>query len=1340
MTSPDSRSPFGPSWTPTVRWVGPGLAVVALALWCAAPTGALLAVAAVGAGAGAMAAPRRMLHAAGIALLLAGILGGFQAHRQVGRVQGAWQEYWAEREAEVGESLDEALQSLLEAGETAVADLAELGRGPGPPPEPEALTELRDRHGVTAMALYDGQGELRVWDGTHRGLVPGEVQLGLERYTYSERPLFGYLYITAPAGDGTAVAAFLLRTNLPPRLAVDAEDFASSFREEVGERIRLFSVPLTEGQGGWELEVDDRVLVSVVLEPPRTMDRADEILLRWRGIVFGLVLLAWILFTVGSAGGRVGAVGVGGLVLLAAAAPVPPAAEGVGALFDPTLFLTPGPLDVTLGRLLLLVLAVMALVAVLPRPRLRLSPAVAGAVGGLATTLTLAWLHAGLAPGALARGPGVWVAYQAVGVGVVALLVGAAVALSGPEAPRRRRVVAGVAGAFVLGAGTGVHVWVAGAVPVWWPLLWTGPVALVASGVERWSGWVRPAAAWGAAVLVSATATIPLAWGHRVEARIDAGEARLERLAAPADARLEADLGEMARQARLLDGRGQDGVDLLYGALQESGFAEAGHPVWLTLWSPAGVPREELRVGVGAGRPAASLEAVNLPRDSTARILMYGRDDARYVLRVPLEGGRTLTAAAPPFADRARSALSPLLAGGGSFASDSLTMIPREARPVEVAGRPSWLRTDEGWRGERIVAFPGVVYDAHYLVPLPGVLLAVARGTLLLVLDGLVLLLFWVGGRALMREPRPPHLRLGELAISFRARVTMALFGFFVLANALFGTLAYTAIADTSERAAQVLAARVADDAAGWYFEESGAMELLARRVGAELLEFREGALREGSVEELVELGLYEAWLPYRIHRELESGESVRAFQEESLGEWAYVTAFRRLPDGDLLGAPVPLQAGATAIGSTDVLQLLGFAVLVGAALSLGLALLVGQALTRPLQALQVASERVGAGNLRLRLPDRQPDEFGAVFRAFNRMVKRLRRARRQLVRTTRRTQAIMEEAAVGIVALDPGGRVTLVNPRAEGLLETDLPLGEQVPDRGPVAGELRAWLDAYLREADGEAGFELHIGDRRIRVRARRLEGGNAPGGVVVALEDVTDELRTERVLAWGEMAQQVAHEVKNPLTPMKLGIQHIRRAWEDGRPDFDQILVRNADAVLREIDRLAAIAQSFGRFGAPAQGLGAPLEPVDVAAVIQEVMALYGASDGPVRFHRDVPPDLPTVRGRVPELKEVLVNLLENARDALREEGGNVVVEARALPGGDVLVEVRDDGAGIPAELMPRVFEPHFSTRSGGTGLGLAIVRRLAESWGGSVSLESDPGTGTNVALILGAWRDQG
>ncbi|HSG49603.1 MAG TPA: hypothetical protein VLA43_17410, partial [Longimicrobiales bacterium] len=341
--------------------------------------------------------------------------------------------------------------------------------------------------------------------------------------------------------------------------------------------------------------------------------------------------------------------------------------------------------------------------------------------------------------------------------------------------------------------------------------------------------------------------------------------------AAPDDPDLERALFRLGQASDSLAQGGKSGVDLLYGAWRASGLAELGAPAWLTLWSSAGIPEEELRVGV-AERPVVAYEVQEDPGPTGGiRILRYDRDDARYVLRVSLAGGKILTAAAPPFVDpNARSLLSPLLAGGTTQEPRPLTLIPM-AEPDPALSELRWSRTAEGWQAELPLSFPNALYHAHYAVPLPGVLLATARASLLLVLNFAVFLLFRAVGRGFLREALPTHLRWEEWVISFRARVTLALFGFFVLANAIFGTLAYRTIAGASHRAALLLAERVVEDASGWYFEVSGRMQALARRVGVELLEYREGELRDGSMEELVELGLYEGWVPMAVDRLLEN-------------------------------------------------------------------------------------------------------------------------------------------------------------------------------------------------------------------------------------------------------------------------------------------------------------------------------------------------------------------------------------------------------------------------------------------------------------------------------------
>ena len=239
-----------------------------------------------------------------------------------------------------------------------------------------------------------------------------------------------------------------------------------------------------------------------------------------------------------------------------------------------------------------------------------------------------------------------------------------------------------------------------------------------------------------------------------------------------------------------------------------------------------------------------------------------------------------------------------------------------------------------------------------------------------------------------------------------------------------------------------------------------------------------------------------------------------------------------------------------------------------------------------------------------------------------------------------------------------------------------------------------------------------------------------------MLSLEDVTDELRSERIVAWGQMARQVAHEVKNPLTPIKLSIEHVRRAWQDRRRDFSEILERNVESILREIDRLAEIARSFSRYGSPRKASELPLEGMRLDTAVGEILALYQSNEQGIVVDTGFPAGLPPVRARESEFKEVLINLLENAREAVQAQRPTSHIKASAEDG-NVCLQVSDDGRGIEPELLGRIFEPRFSTSSTGTGLGLAIVQRLVRSWGGRVWAESTPRVGTTMSIRFVAWE---
>jgi nitrogen fixation/metabolism regulation signal transduction histidine kinase len=220
----------------------------------------------------------------------------------------------------------------------------------------------------------------------------------------------------------------------------------------------------------------------------------------------------------------------------------------------------------------------------------------------------------------------------------------------------------------------------------------------------------------------------------------------------------------------------------------------------------------------------------------------------------------------------------------------------------------------------------------------------------------------------------------------------------------------------------------------------------------------------------------------------------------------------------------------------------------------------------------------------------------------------------------------------------------------------------------------------------------------------------------------------RAERILAWGEMARQVAHEIKNPLTPIRLGVQHLRRARTDPRLDFDKVLDENVTRILAEIDRLDEIARAFSRYGSAPSELS-PAEDIDVAAILRNVVALEHMGVGDVTWNL-VGAEKPIIaRARADELRDVLLNVFENARLA-RARNVDVVTTERPR---DVTIEIQDNGTGIDRSALPRVFEPQFSTRTTGSGLGLAISRRLLESWGGTIEIASEEGQGTRVILTL-------
>lgn len=1275
-----------------------------------------------------------------IVMIAAGVIVGFHTEVHDRNLAFDWGGYWDERRESVGQRVADEFDALTVSGDDAVDRVARL----------VALrldaTALRDSlrsvaagFGVTAASLFDQDGRLLMWEGSHHGRIPEDVRTGSAEYSYSGTTLFSYLYFVRRTADGrgTAVVASLMRSDLPAPLASGIDDFASHSARVTGEQVRITRAERAEGPGVFDFGRPDEALLSITVEEPDRAARRAQRRDRGAGIVVVLCVLTWLLQSLGGSRSRLG-YSVAGLALAAIILPIDSTfwpAE-FAALINTRL---EGPLPVALGRILLFCVAATPLVMhMIPRWRAPPGRWVLPVLVAAGFPLTLAWMGDSASLEMLGTTNTRWIFFQLTATTVLTLVGGAALSL------RTRPTTVDAPGLLVLGlvVAAGLSVAVAAGVrtgpyvPPALALLWALPAVLVVRGTDMsiHGSYLR----WFCAFWLAVTAALPFTWSMRTEARMAIAEQELRRLGDVPDPAVDSLLREFADDVDSLDVAEAGDVEMMYRAWVSSGLAEHGSPVFLTLWSPDGVPLNELRLLATGARPQVVEELLPTSEPPGARRFhTLDEPDLQRLVTVTLSDGRIVSGAISPRRSIASaSALGPLFAAVQGAGQEFLTLVrvPEDGVGLEVDG-VQWGRNEEGWGGETVAYYPDGPYTVSLTISIANLPVMCARATLLLVLSLVVFSTMWLLSVGLVGIRLPVPVDWRRFFTSFRARVTWTLFGFFVLSNVVFGTLAYRTLTGASERTATALAERVVTQIAQAYGEEGGSMESLARRVGADLLEYRRGELVGGSVDELIELGLYEGWLDPEIHASLESGRRAGVSTVTGLGDWRYVLAHRRLPDGDIVASPVPLRAGAAALRRRDVADLLGAAIVLGPILSLLLALFVGRALTRPIQILQSASEGVGRGNLDLYLPGRRVDEFGSVFAAFNRMVRRLGEARTELLRTTRRTETIVEEVATGVIAVDTEGRVTVANPRAESLLGTPLEKGSRIPGSGSRSSELARWLAAYGRDPRAEADGDFRWADRRIRARARRIVQERQPGGVVVNLEDVTDELRSERILAWGEMAKQVAHEVKNPLTPMKLSVQHLVRAWKDQRRDFAGILNRNAGAILAEIDRLASIARSFSRLASPGAADKGPLVAVAADEVIREVLDLYrGGGTASVRVRSHLSATLAPVACRADELKEVLLNLVENARDAMPGGGIVRIVAARAEDdAGAQVISVEDEGVGIPDALLGRIFEPKFSTRSTGTGLGLAIVKRLVDSWGGTVEVESETGMGTRVHIRL-------
>ncbi len=413
----------------------------------------------------------------------------------------------------------------------------------------------------------------------------------------------------------------------------------------------------------------------------------------------------------------------------------------------------------------------------------------------------------------------------------------------------------------------------------------------------------------------------------------------------------------------------------------------------------------------------------------------------------------------------------------------------------------------------------------------------------------------------------------------------------------------------------------------------------------------------------------------------------------------------------------------------------------------------LARGITGPLQDLAEATERVAAGDLELQLDARTEDEVGTLVQSFNRMTQDLKRHQQALRHTNRELsqsnieleqrrrymEIVLSNVTAGVISINKSGAITTINKSAVRLLRINPHniIGRHFRD--VVGDTYQPMIKEFLKELV-QSGKDTIRKQVSVQVRDQRLtlqvnmttlrdENGEFMGTVVV-FDDLTQLIKAQRMAAWREVARRIAHEIKNPLTPVQLSAQRLRRRYLDRFSEDDTVFDECTRMIIKQVDELKNLVNEFSNF---ARMPASNPTPNDLNELVEETLVLYQEGHKEIEFNLLTDPSLPVFNLDREQIKRVLINLIDNAIDAM---GGKGRIDISTLYSPDLkmaTIEVADTGSGIREEDKARLFEPYFSTKKTGTGLGLAIVATIISDHNGYIRVKDNSPRGTRFVVEL-------
>ena len=425
----------------------------------------------------------------------------------------------------------------------------------------------------------------------------------------------------------------------------------------------------------------------------------------------------------------------------------------------------------------------------------------------------------------------------------------------------------------------------------------------------------------------------------------------------------------------------------------------------------------------------------------------------------------------------------------------------------------------------------------------------------------------------------------------------------------------------------------------------------------------------------------------------------------------------------------------------TNYLLILGFLTLIVVFMALWVALRIARGITDPIQSLAQATEQVAAGDLDIKVDLDREDEIGLLVNSFNDMVRKLKAGNESLQSAYLYIKNILDNINSGVIMLDTAGNISMINDAACSILNINQ---EKVKNKSYK--ELMSMIDSKELQnlVMGIEGREFRpivkeikaiIGERKVilKVFITSLKDSQKYIGLLVVFDDLTEiinsEIKAQKALTWQEIARRVAHEIKNPLTPIKLSTERMLKKWEHRDADFDQVFHRSAKTIVREVDSLRRLVDEFSRFGKMPE---INKTPTQIPIIIDEVVNLYKGYKG-VEINVSIPDNSPMVELDGEQFRRVIINIFDNAIQAMANSGRIYVTLKFDIPSNWAYIEIADNGPGIRDEDKDKLLLPYFSTRKNGTGLGLAIANRIIAEHRGYIRVRDNEPNGTVFTIDI-------